>query len=448
MSPVKTVLVIDDESEYRKVLGEILHQNGWRVLQASDGNDGIELAKNHHPAVVLCDLMMARGNGFQVCRALRQLESLRQTRIIIVSGRDFPSDRQTALEAGADEYLIKPVQARRLLEVLSRMAEELKRPDLPPVSAAAVANAPMRLKFWGVRGSIPTPGPATLEYGGNTSCLEVRAEGQIIILDAGTGVRLLGRALIKEFGQQPLDLTLLLSHTHWDHIQGLPFFMPVYKPYNHLRILGYEGARQGLNTVLANQMESPFFPVGLQDVPATISIEELKELSFNVGRVQVRACFAHHPGVCVGYRLVAAGNSIVFFPDYELRPEAPVPPQGAAEDPAEAFARGRNQKLIEFVRGAEVLVMDTQYDREEYQQHIGWGHGCLDAVVEMALQAEVKRLFLFHHDPEHDDGRISQMAAHARQLVAARKGSLQVEAAREGLVVELPVKTAAGERAS
>jgi phosphoribosyl 1,2-cyclic phosphodiesterase len=114
------------------------------------------------------------------------------------------------------------------------------------------------MKFWGVRGSVPTPGPTTLLYGGNTSCIEVRAEGQIVILDAGTGLRLLGQELLAEFGEQPLDLTLLLTHTHWDHIQGLPFFLPVYQSKNHLRILGYEGARQGLETVLSSQMESPF----------------------------------------------------------------------------------------------------------------------------------------------------------------------------------------------
>src|ERR1700704_4303878 len=163
----------------------------------------------------------------------------------------------------------------------------------------SASNSLMRLRFWGVRGSIPTPGPTTVEYGGNTSCVEVRADGQIIILDAGTGLRLLGRQLLDEFGDQALDLTLLLTHTHWDHIQGLPFFLPVYKPQNQLRILGFEGARHGLDNILAGQMESPFFPIGLREVPANVRIEELKDLNFNVGPVRVQACFANHPGLCV-----------------------------------------------------------------------------------------------------------------------------------------------------
>jgi phosphoribosyl 1,2-cyclic phosphodiesterase len=286
-----------------------------------------------------------------------------------------------------------------------------------------------RIKFWGVRGSIPTPGPTTVRYGGNTSCVEVRTDGQIIILDAGTGLRLLGQELLAEFDPQPLELTLLLTHTHWDHIQGLPFFMPFYKPQNHLSILGYEGARHGLEVVLAGQMASPFFPIGLPEVPANVRIQELKKPSFDLGSVRVQAGAAHHPGKCVGYRLFTSDGSIAFFPDNELYPESARP------------APSPNRQMIDFLRGTDVLIMDTQFDAQEYQQHIGWGHGCLDAVVALALQAEVKRLFLFHHDPNHDDAKISQMLARARRLVAARKGALRIEAAREGVTVELPMRT-------
>ena len=286
---------------------------------------------------------------------------------------------------------------------------------------ASRKRACTRIRFWGVRGSIPTPGLSTVHYGGNTSCVEVRADGQIIILDAGTGLRLLGQALLAEFDTQPLDLTLLLTHTHWDHIQGLPFFMPVYQPQNHVRILGYEGARHGLEVVLTGQMASPFFPVGLPEVPANVRIQELKKRSFNIGPVRVKAGAAHHPGKCVGYRLFTSGGSIAFFPDNELHPQS-----------------AQNRPMLNFLRGTDVLIMDTQFDAEEYQQHTGWGHGCLDAVVALALQAKVKTLFLFHHDPNHDDKKVSQMLAHARKLVASSKGALKVRAAREGMVVDFP----------
>src|SRR4029450_7474727 len=137
-------------------------------------------------------------------------------------------------------------------------------------------------------------GPSTVYYGGNTSCVELRASGQIIILDAGTGIRMLGRQLLREFGEQQLECTLLLSHTHWDHIQGLPFFLPAYRPGNSLRILGYEGVGKNLNQILGDQMESPYFPVPLHELPAAVKVAEFKELSFHVGSVRVDAIEAHH----------------------------------------------------------------------------------------------------------------------------------------------------------
>ncbi|MEI6396365.1 MAG: response regulator, partial [Verrucomicrobiota bacterium] len=429
---MKTVLIIDDDPNYRKLLGHLLRQNGWQVFDAEEGDAGIELAKLHQPAVVLCDLLMPGSNGFQVCRALRSDNLLQHTKIVVISSRQFESDRQAAFKAGADEYVTKPIDSAQFLQLLSRIAAE--------AGHAEARKAPTRLKFWGVRGSIPTPGPTTVQFGGNTSCVEVRADGQIIILDAGTGLRLLGRSLIAEFDTEPLDLTLLLTHTHWDHIQGLPFFTPVYEPQNRLHILGYEGSRHGLEVVLAGQMETPFFPIGLREVPANIRIEELKEMNFNVGPVRVQACFANHPGICVGYRLFTSDGSIAFFPDNEPHhddPSSPSAPGGGAAT-ALTFSHSENRKMIEFLRGTDVLIMDSQYDCEEYKQHVGWGHGCVNEVVTLALEAEVKRLLLFHHDPNHDDAKIFQMEAHARSLVAARNGKLQVEAAREGATFELP----------
>lgn len=439
MSEPKKVLIIDDDADYRQLIGEVLQMEGWRVLEAGDGEAGLELVSKERPDVVLCDLLMPRSNGFLVCRKIRGDFTLRHTKIVVTSGRDYDSDRLAAREAGADEYLTKPVKPYDLLALIARLTDEttiitqqsVAQPPRPPQRA--------RLKFWGVRGSVPSPGPSTVRYGGNTTCIEVRANHEIIILDGGTGLRPLGRELLAEFKNQPLDITLLLTHTHWDHIQGLPFFTPIYQPRCRLRILGFEGARRGLVNVLTGQMESPYFPVPFGELPGNIEVDELKDLEFPVGKLQVQAWFANHPGICVGYRIQTDEGVIVFFPDNEphCRYDAAGVMHPTRKDASLEYARSQEAKMIEFMHGADVVILDAQYDRSEYEQHVGWGHGCVDDVVTLAIKAEVKKLFLFHHDPDHDDSKLDEMLAHARELAQRQKSSLQVESAIEGRVVEL-----------
>ncbi len=436
---MKTVLIIDDDPQYRRLMGELLQTHGWRVFEASDGESGLDEVRKHRPHIVLCDLLMPRSNGFQVCRAIRGDITLRQTKIVVTSGRDFEADRASARDAGADEYLTKPIQPQVLISVLERLGTGTSELVRRKLAHATGKLSPVQLKFWGVRGSIPSPGPGTVHFGGNTSCLEFRAGDEIIILDAGTGLRLLGRALEEEFKHQPLHLTLLLSHTHWDHIQGLPFFRPVYRPQCRLRILGYEGARKSLVNVLSGQMESPYFPVQLDALPSNIQIEELKDMEFQVGQVRVRAWFANHPGICVGYRLFTPDGSVAYFPDNEphSRPHHKSLPEAADRKAVQAYAEQQEQRMVGFLHGTDVLVLDSQYDEAEYQSHVGWGHGCVDYAVALAQKAKVKKLFLFHHDPEHDDARVEAMLNHARKLVAESNSDLEVEAAREGTTVLL-----------
>ncbi len=232
-------------------------------------------------------------------------------------------------------------------------------------------------------------------------------------------MRHLGQSLVEEFRRGTLTLSLLLSHTHWDHIQGIPFFAPIYESRCRLRILGCEGARQSLVAALTGQMESTYFPVPFSKLPSNIEIEELEEFNFTIGQVLVRAQRANHPGVAVGYRLFSPDGIVCFFPDTEPR------------------LGGKDNEMIDFVRDADVLILDSQYDRAEYKKHTGWGHGCVDDSVALALQAGVKKLILFHHDPDHDDRKIDAFVKHARALVKKQKAKLKVEAAREGMTIEL-----------
>jgi len=452
---MKTVLLIDDDIELREALGAYLRQRGWDVHTAADGDSGLGLARQLHPQIILCDMYMPCGNGFRVCSAIREEQTLRNAYLIAMSGNMFDNTKKSAMEAGADEFMLKPLQPRPLLELLEKVVAQRgggapdgaarstsATPQTPaPLSARPAVRPPDNfVRFWGVRGSIPTPGQGTVRIGGNTSCVEVRADSELIVLDAGTGIRPLGSELMKEFKDRPINVSLLITHSHWDHVQGFPFFAPAYNPKNQIDIHGFEGAWESLEDIFSGQMESPYFPIGLKQMPGNIKFTELRELEFGIGPVRARASFINHPGVTVGFRLETSTGTVAYLPDHEscFRMRSLAGGGKAPPSPEElAFARREDEKTLKFIQGADVLIVDAQYDLEEYRTRVGWGHSCVDDTVELAVRAQAKKLFLFHHDPTHDDDKIESMATHARDLSSWHGGKLEVEAAREGLKVPL-----------
>jgi phosphoribosyl 1,2-cyclic phosphodiesterase len=309
----------------------------------------------------------------------------------------------------------------------------------------SVLGSAVGLKFWGTRGSIGVPGPRTLRYGGNTTCVEVRADDELIILDAGSGIRPLGIALAEEFNAQPIKLSLLITHAHWDHIQGLPFFKPAYDPKNEIRISGFDGSGASFHEILAEPMKAPFFPIAMRELSGKIDINKLTEMDLAIGNVKVRARFVNHPGVCAGYRLSTSAGSIAFLPDYEPYEFFLHLPRGNHTSPEQAKQTATDERasLVQFLHDSDILILDAQYTDEEYERHVGWGHGSVSTAVSLALDAEVNRLLLFHHDPNHDDHMVDQMVARARALVAESGKPMEVDAAREGAEVLLEANVAA-----
>ena len=439
---MKIVVIIDDDQIARALLAECLSGDNWRVIEAEDGEAGFDLVLQHRPHAVVCDIRIPKRNGFKVCQMIREHPELARTRLIIHTCSRFPNDRTTALNFGADDYLMKPATPGELIASLSmtrgadtptsaRDASLQLHEELPRVT---------QLRFWGVRGSIPTPGVETVYYGGNTACVELRVGEQIIILDAGSGIRTLGTNLALEFAGRELKLTVLVSHTHWDHIQGFPFFAPAYNPKNSVRILGYSGAVHSLRGALFEQMQSAFFPVALNDMSSRIMFEELNDMRFELGPVSVDSFFANHPGICLSYRINTPAGSIVYLTDHEpyerleretQKAEAKHAPLGIT------YARALDEKVIAHIRHADILIIDSQYDAAEYPARLRWGHTCVDDAVDLALRADIKHLFLFHHDPGHGDEKISEMVNHARSIVSNARKDLRVDAAREGLEIVL-----------
>ena len=285
----------------------------------------------------------------------------------------------------------------------------------------------MRLRFWGTRGSIASPGEATARYGGNTSCLEVRADdGTVIVLDCGTGARALGVHLAREAAQQPMHLHLFIGHTHWDHIQGFPFFVPAFLPGVELNVYAPLGFQQSLEEAMAGQMEYSYFPVKLRDLRSRIHFTELEEGFFRVGSVLVETQYLNHTAPTIAYRMSSNGATLAYVTDHE---------QFAYTDGT--FHHPGDQHHVGFLRGVDVLIHDAQYSEAEYATRLGWGHSSIEYATDVALAAGVRRLVLFHHDPTHDDATMDRLEAGAKARVAAAGGDLDVFAAREGMEIEV-----------
>ncbi len=265
----------------------------------------------------------------------------------------------------------------------------------------------MTVRFRGVRGSIPAPSPENMRYGGNTSCVEIRFGDQLLILDAGSGIRLLGDELLLEAQSSPIEATLLLSHSHWDHIQGLPFFAPGYSPKNRITVFGACGRGEQLQRALATQMTPLHFPVGLEQMRGLEAVRELSSGATKFGDLLVRTTPLNHPGGCMGFRIECPAGHVAYLPDHE-------PYRNNGDQSGNSAQRA----LIEFVHGVDLLILDTQYTSDEYDRRIGWGHGCLPDSVQLAIDSGARRLLLFHHDPSHDDRQLDHMVEVARATAA------------------------------
>jgi len=272
----------------------------------------------------------------------------------------------------------------------------------------------MRIKFWGVRGSTPAPQPENMRYGGNTSCVEVRVGDQLFIFDCGTGFRIFGNALRREFNGRSVSAHVFVSHFHWDHIQGLPFFGPLYDNRDNHFQFHCSNKIRSLKQVFEEQMAAPFFPVGLNEMQARQEFYDLDKGSLDLGNAQLKAKWLNHPQGCMGFRLESKDGIVVYATDNE--------PGNTEFD--------KNVRTL--AAGADVLIYDAQYLPEEYEaQRRGWGHSHWREAVNVAMESGAKELILFHHDPDHNDACIDKVVKEARNYYP------RVRAAAEGMQIDL-----------
>jgi phosphoribosyl 1,2-cyclic phosphodiesterase len=290
----------------------------------------------------------------------------------------------------------------------------------------------MKIRFWGVRGSIASPGPKTVRYGGNTTCIEIRTDNNdLIILDAGTGIFPLSQTLLAEM---PLRANVLLTHSHWDHIQGLPFFVPNFIPGNTLRLHGAFDpiSGNGVEQVMSVQLQYSYFPVREAELKARIEYVTLTpEQSFQLGTATVTPFLLNHPVINFGYRIEADGKSVFFTGDHEPSHNI-YHPQDAGFSEYQQFVDEKDASIVQAMQGVDVLIADSSYTAQEYPGKRGWGHGSFDSSIDYARRAGVRVLFCTHHEPTRSDDALEDAFAQALAANALRSGDPEVRLAREG----------------
>lgn len=397
-------LVVDDSTLILHLVEALLESVGHQVELRNSPLLALQDASSIKPDVIITDLMMPEMDGFELCKRLREKPELAATKIVILSGKSYDFDRRRAQQFGADGYLTKPVQAESFLKTLDEILAKK-----------------LLLTYWGVRGTLPVPGPDSLKYGGNTSCLTLAVEGEpLLIFDAGSGIKKLSNTLMKH-PKQRLTAKIFITHPHWDHINALPFFAPLYQQGNEIEIMGTPHGDTSTRSIISSQMDDVYFPVTIREFGARVFFRDLREESLRVGNFQIDTMLLNHPGNCLGYRVTHEGRSVCYITDNELFPR-----DSAFYNP-EFEAR-----LVEFVRDCDILIADTTYLDHEYPSKVGWGHSCVSEVVNLAHRAGVKALHLFHHDPDQDDQAIELKFSQAQAQLAALGSSVACLCPEEG----------------
>jgi CheY-like chemotaxis protein len=420
----KLVLIAEDVKVISRKMTIALEQCGYKVALAEDGEQCLQMAKSLRPNLVILDIMMPKMHGIEVLKQLRADPTTQNMGVIVCTAKSFETELSQVTALGAYDFLIKPFSLPALTEMVNGFfearpgtgivasrspkhgsdTEEIFRPTLQMQNAS--------FTLWGTRGSTPIPGAAYLRHGGQTSCMAILTRDTAYIFDAGSGIRDLGLELMKT---KIRTVHLFVTHTHWDHIQGFPFFVPAYVPDFKITVYAVRGFGKDLKSLFSGQLDKDYFPIQMENMRAALDFVHLGQEPVELPDMRVTWEFTNHPGATVGYKIEIAGKKIAWVPDNEFLEGYCGSPDLISPDHERVALY---QKMIEFLTGVDILIHEAQYMNEEYPSKIGWGHSALSNTCLLTKFADVRRWIVTHHDPSHDDRFLETKLNMTRQLLA------------------------------
>ncbi len=387
--------IVDDDPVCVKLYTRMLEAAGHTVTALNSTDHALEEIIKVKPDCVLCDLILPNLDGLQFFQQLKQEESIKQPIFIIITSKEYIYDYRRAFELGVNGYINKSSGYEAIIE---RVLE--------------IVNNDVIVRFWGVRGTLAVPGANSVRYGGNTNCVTLEfPDNNLFIFDAGSGIKELSRFFIKQH-RTPVSAKIFITHPHWDHINGIPFFVPFYVQGNEFEIFGSNHHSISLENLISDQMNSVYFPVTLKEFAAKVTFHSLSEEQFNIGDIHIQTILLNHPGRCLGYKVTYKDKVFSYITDNEIYFE---------DSPS--YNEFNHHKLQQFIEGSDLLIMDATYSDKEYVHKMHWGHSCVSRVVDMADAAKIPLLALYHHDPDQFDVDIDNKLAFAQARLKERNSS-------------------------
>jgi CheY-like chemotaxis protein len=398
------IFMVDDSATSLDFARRQLEAAAHRVETTQQPETAIDRILEFEPDVIVLDVMMPLLDGLSLCRLIRANERLADTPVIMASAKAYDADQQKAVKAGANGYIVKPFSIEKFDTIIDSLFG-------------------LRVAAWGVRGTLPMPQPGYIGYGGHTSCYSLQLSPERhLVFDAGSGIKNFGDSLLRQ-GLKRHTIDLFITHPHWDHINGFPFFAPLYINGNEVRVHGAPQDELGFRDLMLAQMDGVYFPVTAREFGAHVTFHELAEQTLQLDGIRIRTMLLKHPGHCLGYRVDYRGRTFCYITDNELYPED-------SDFADEEFVHA----LADFCRGANILIHDSTYFDEEYARHLHWGHSSLGEVCRLAHLAEAERLWIHHHDPDQDDAAIGRKLEFCRARLDSLGSQTVAVLPREGTV--------------